>query len=81
MNIYWNTCPEWKITKEELWKHEWEKHGTCIPGETIEHYFKHTLEAFLDAQYEHFYDCCNKKTQCLLHYSREYNKVKWLGYC
>lgn len=60
LHKYWYACPEWNIESTTLWKHEWEKHGTCIKGITQREYFKHTLEVFLQAQYQDFYGCCTK---------------------
>lgn len=44
MRKYWDTCDN-----EDLWKHEWEKHGSCIEknlGWKENEYFEKTLELF-----------------------------------
>jgi len=82
MHKYWYACSDWNTPNEVLWKHEWEKHGTCIVGVTPREYFKHTLEAFMDAEHQNFFGCCsNNEKECLLPYSRNITIVKWLGKC
>lgn len=82
MNRYWSVCPGWSISNEDLWRHEWEKHATCIEGETMVHYYGHTIEAFLSGLSNGFYGCCvYEKNECLIPYSRNRTIVKWLGRC
>ena len=47
LNTYWYSTEE---TNEEFWKHEWEKHGSCMFTYMDElTYFKTTLSLYLDA--------------------------------
>ena len=79
---YWYSCPEWNSSSYGLWKHEWEKHGTCIPSYTVIDYFNYTINAFLQAKYNNWYDCCNNMTyQCMIPMNISLNNITWLGYC
>lgn len=54
---------------EDFWKHEWEKHGSCMFSDmNEEEYFKKTLDLFTIAQQidlpNEFYD--NKTKKCLI---------------
>jgi len=47
LETYWYSTKE---TNEDFWKHEWEKHGSCVFTEINElTYFKTTLSLFVDA--------------------------------
>jgi len=78
---YWYSCPGYP-SAYNLWKHEWEKHGTCIPNVSVIDYFNHTINAFLQADANHYYNCCHSlDTECMLPFAMPLNETKWLGYC
>ena len=60
----WNTCDD----PEDLWKHEWEKHGSCISqmyGYTEIDYYNKTLELF--KKYKNDSDkICDNNSNCIL---------------
>lgn len=92
----WGICPSWKGTSDiQFWRHEWEKHGTCT-NDTVIQFFTHTIEAFLMANANDWYGCCNttnelivsninnieiQYSQCLIPFSKNETKIKWLGWC
>jgi ribonuclease I len=79
LNMYWYSCPEWNISSYTFWKHEWKKHGTCIPNINVIDYFNHTINTYLQSKDKNFYDCCNSNnSQCLIPFSKN---LRWLGYC
>ena len=81
MDVYWSSCPGYP-SAFNLWKHEWEKHGTCVPNVSVIDYFNHTINAFLEADANNFYECCDSlKSQCMLPFAMPINQTKWLGYC
>jgi len=43
MDTYWISCPVFDWSNEELWAHEWSKHGTCS-GLTQLGYFSRALK-------------------------------------
>ena len=44
LNVKWRSC--WGDSVQ-LWKHEWDKHGTCFyPKMNVSYYFSRTLELF-----------------------------------
>ncbi len=53
MGKYWNACGD--QTNEELWEHEWEKHG-CGSGLTMSDYFRTTMNI-----YDHYKSSCDFK--------------------
>ena len=81
MNKYWYSCPEWHpVTNEDLWKHEYDKHGTCIPDDSVLEYFSNTLTIFQQAKENNWYGCClDQSKQCLIPFSKKENR--WLGWC
>jgi len=87
LDEYWYACPEWGTNSYQLWKHEWEKHGTCIPDISVLDYFNHTLSAFKKAKRNNWFGCCGccgcrgKGNQCLIPFAKPINETKWLGYC
>jgi len=88
----WGICPSWNGTSDiDLWKHEWEKHGTCT-DESVFDYFKHAIDAYLYAESDYWFGCCanthnianvpdNGYIQCLIPFSKNDSDIKWLGYC
>ena len=46
MNKYWPSCPQYGTTNEDLWSHEWEKHGTCT-GLNQNAYFQQAINLLL----------------------------------
>jgi hypothetical protein len=87
----WGICPSWKGTSDvELWRHEWEKHGSCT-DESVYEYFNHALDAYLYAESNSWFNCCpteitskipdNGYLQCLIPFSKNDSTLKWLGYC
>ena len=89
MDEYWYTCPGWP-SPYIFWQHEWEKHGTCVESDSVVEYFNHTINAFLQAQNNNWYDCCvgsdsdsdsDSNDQCMIPFSINPNRIKWLGYC
>lgn len=92
---YWGICNNrYRNTDYELWKHEWEKHGSCA-GNTIVKYFSHALNAFFLASQNNWYGCCDKSLhplttlslpltsylQCLIPFYKNDTEIRWLGYC
>ena len=63
---------------EDFWKHEWEKHGSCVFTEINEfEYFKKTLDLFNTAVQtglpEEFYD--KKYNKCLIPLSLDFKFI------
>ena len=81
MKKYWSSCPGW-LSNYNFWKHEWEKHGTCIWTDTVVGYFNHTIQAFLWAKQNNWFGCCdNNNHQCMIPFSHNSTVIQWLGYC
>ena len=60
LNTNWKSC--WG-NNEELWKHEWDKHATCMGSHlTVPQYFNLTLQLFDELSP---FSSCNKK-ECLI---------------
>lgn len=77
MNKYWSSDTD--ESNWDFWTHEWRKHGTCQPRDPKD-YFQNTINLFLEAKQNDWYDCCNDEpSQCLIHINKTTNK--WLGYC
>ena len=69
LNKAWISCPEYNWSNEQLWKHEWVKHGSCS-NMTLLNYFNLTLTLW-----EAFSPICelfNKSPNCYL-YIKEQN--------
>lgn len=82
LDIDWYACKEWNITNFDIWYHEINKHGSCIKGESVLHYFEHTLTIFNEAKRNGWFGCCEKnQLQCLIPFTKSINGTKWLGYC
>ena len=64
MNKYWDSCEN----NSNLWKHEWEKHGSCMFNDADEyHYFNRTLGLYFEAEYyKYIQHNCTLNEQCLL---------------
>jgi hypothetical protein len=79
----WYACKEWNMTNFDIWYHEINKHGSCIQGETILHYFEHALMIFNEAKQNSWFGCCknSNEKQCLIPFTKNINGTKWLGYC
>lgn len=63
---------------EEFWKHEWEKHGSCVFSDINEYeYFNKTLDLFKTAIQtglpQEFYD--NKNNKCLIPLSLDFKFI------
>lgn len=95
LELYWGTCPGYPPAYQ-LWKHEWQKHGTCVVDVSVVDYFNHTINAFLRAKHNNFYGCCadpidsidlidsidgKNGDTCLIPFALPLNETKWLGYC
>jgi ribonuclease I len=62
LNIKWKSCYG---DSEGLWKHEWDKHGTCFyPKMNLTYYFNKTLELF-DHKQSYIKENCEKH-ECLI---------------
>ena len=82
MDQVWYACKEWNMTNFDIWFHEINKHGSCIKGETILHYFQHTLDMYNEAKQNNWFGCCkSNQNQCLIPFTKNINGTKWLGYC
>lgn len=83
MKKHWYTCPGWKSTNDkQFWLHEWEKHGTCIPQDSVLEFFSHAINAYKKAKDNDWYGCCkHKSAECLIPHSKTLNQTKWLGWC
>lgn len=83
MKKVWYSCPEWKGTNNvQFWKHEWDKHGTCIHKDSLFDFFNHAILAYLKTQRDNWYGCCfPHDTECLIPFSKNVTKIKWLGWC
>ena len=70
---YWNACEDWPINSYGLWKHEWEKHGTCTQL-SVPTYFGQTINNYLFLSGNNFVNnCCEKeKSNCLIHYKNDH---------
>jgi len=61
LDSFWPGCYG---NSEGLWKHEWEKHGTCFDKHmTLQHYFKQTLNIYKNRIND--VNSCTKK-ECLI---------------
>lgn len=63
-NLYkkWDGCYG---NSEDLWEHEWDKHGTCFhPKMNLKYYFEKTLFLF-DTKKDYIKEYCNTR-ECLI---------------
>jgi ribonuclease I len=85
---YWYSCQGWSTRTEDLWRHEWCRHGTCLTSNPID-YFTVALSAFKQASDNNWFQCCyqsdlirNNLTQndlnCMIPFDIHGN---WLKYC
>jgi len=78
LNKNWYSNSNEEIKNEEFWKHEYEKHGTCVfTHMTEKEYFSKTLDLYNIAMNEnipkYFY---NKETnKCLIPVSEHFNLI------
>lgn len=59
MNKYWPSCPQYDTTNEQLWSHEWQKHGTCTGLEQTA-YFQEGINLLLSSSSK----CTSSSTSC-----------------
>lgn len=71
MNKYWPSCPQYGTSNEELWSHEWQKHGTCS-GMTELAYFQQALN-LLSIGDEH----CSSGTSCSVCFAKNFSYVSY----
>ena len=72
MNDYWDSC-----SKEELWKHEWTKHGSCMSKQyniTENYYYNKTISLFKNNRDRLIY--CNDSDCILGCFDLNYNMIK-----
>ena len=69
LNMYWTSCYG---NNEDLWKHEWVKHGSCSNMTEFE-YFNTTLELYKQ-YYESFfkYTCSKNTNHCIIPLSKNF---------
>ena len=63
MNTYWLSCGD----PEQLWEHEWEKHGSCVNNQTGMNemeFFNKTIELFEENNNKTL--LCDNKDDCIL---------------
>ena len=75
LNKFWYSGIE---PNNVFWKHEWEKHGTCMIGDlSVLEYFTRALNVFHNAREHNWFDCCNlSRTECLIPFDLDY---KFMG--
>ena len=73
MEMYWNTCGN-----DDLWKHEWEKHGSCVEiflALKENEYFEKTLKLYKD-NLKKIHNNCNGEKNCYNNcFDLEFNNI------
>lgn len=66
LDTYWKSCYG-SHTNSDLWKHEWQKHGTCFnPDITLYDYFNNTLKLYSKYKTK-FNQKCHGKRECFIY--------------
>tara|TARA_Y100000389_G_scaffold140468_1_gene138314 strand:- start:3681 stop:4007 length:327 start_codon:yes stop_codon:yes gene_type:complete len=77
--LLYNMEHYWKECDNDLWKHEWEKHGSCIKKQNnISEYnfFNKTLELFFSIENDANRKCNNQKDCIVGCFDLDYNSIK-----
>lgn len=61
---YWYSCQGWSTRTEDLWRHEWCRHGTCLTSNPLD-YFTLALSAFKQASDNNWFHCCYLNDQSI----------------
>lgn len=78
-DLLYNMENYWKECDSDLWKHEWEKHGSCIKKQNnISEYnfFNKTLELFFSIENDANSKCNNQKDCIVGCFDLDYNNIK-----